>query len=99
MLNFKNLSILHNHHTSVQQLLAQQDIFVVGGCIRDLLLGITHDPKDIDITMSGDPDSIWEAMPFDETTLSRFRTEKFGTMTFLPKANDYEYELTPFRTE
>ncbi len=99
MIQFNKLAILHEHHTFLKELLAQEDIFLVGGCVRDLLLWITQDPKDIDITMSGDPDSIWEQMIFDEEKTSRFRTEKFGTMTFLPKENDYEYELTPFRTE
>jgi len=99
MLQRNNLSALHAHQDYLKQLLAQEDIFVVGGCIRDLLLGITTDPKDIDITMSSEPDTIRDWMNFDDTTTARFRTQKFGTMTFLPKENNYEYELTPFRTE
>ena|GEM_PF-5506748 len=58
MLQRNNLSALHAHQDYLKQLLAQEDIFVVGGCIRDLLLGITTDPKDIDITMSSEPDTI-----------------------------------------
>jgi hypothetical protein len=43
-------------------------------------------------------------MQFDEDTMSRFRTEKFGTMTVIPKNSDcssseINYELTPFRAE
>ncbi len=49
--------------------------------------------------MSWNPDVIWENMIYNEKEISRFRTEKFGTMTLIPKDNDIEYELTPLRTE
>jgi len=101
MLNFENLQNLRSHHEFLSETLQTGNIFLVGGCIRDVLLWITQDPIDIDLTMSGHPDQIREAMKFDEESTSRFRTEKFGTMTLLPKDSKkwVEYELTPFRTE
>ncbi len=107
MLTLKNLWYLKQHNTYLSWILDTQEIFLVGGCIRDLLLNITQDPKDVDFTMHIDPDIARENMNFDEKTLSRFRTEKFGTMTFIPKIDDKKnlswektiYELTPFRTE
>ncbi len=85
MLHFWSLHLLFWHSTILQKLLDQEDIFVVWWAVRDLLLGITTDPKDIDITLSWNPDIIRESMNFDPKMWSRFRTEKFGTMTFLPK--------------
>ncbi len=99
MFLFENLHILDQHKSYLNDIIPHQEIFVVWGCIRDILLWITNDPLDIDITCAWNPDEIWELMNFDETLVSRFRTEKYGTMTFLPKDSPIEYELTPFRTE
>ncbi|MBP7848581.1 hypothetical protein KA013_05265 [Patescibacteria group bacterium] len=45
-------------------------------------------------------------MNFDASKLSRFKTDKFGTMTIIPKEKNIKfgkqkisYEITPFRTE
>ncbi|WP_411169339.1 CCA tRNA nucleotidyltransferase [Clostridium sp. MB05] len=64
--------------------------FMVGGCVRDSLLGIS--PKDYDITTSAKPD----------TTLSLFEKTiptglKHGTVTVIISNN--QYEVTTFRTE
>jgi len=89
-----------------------QDIFLVGGAIRNLLLGIDNDPTDIDFTMAGKPEEIYKKI--DKKWLSHFITEKFGTITLIKKLQggkvtkiqseekNYEtlkYELTPLRTE
>ncbi|MGV2686106.1 polynucleotide adenylyltransferase, partial [Clostridium perfringens] len=63
---------------------------MVGGCVRDSLLGIS--PKDYDITTSAKPD----------TTLSLFEKTiptglKHGTVTVIISNN--QYEVTTFRTE
>ena len=52
MLHFENLSLLHTHHEYLTPLLGEKDFFVVGGSVRDILLGITEDPTDIDITIT-----------------------------------------------
>lgn len=92
MLYFSSLDNLHTHLHTLQNLLKSDDIFVVWWSIRDLLLWITQDPKDIDITLAWDPDTIRESMHFDTDNRSRFRTEKFWTMTFLPKQQCEEKE-------
>ena len=76
------------------------NFFLVGGCVRDVLLGLTNDPKDIDLTLAGEPKSIYNAI--DKTDISHFMTEKFGTMTLIPKdtvMDGVQYEITPLRTE
>ena len=85
MLHFNNLSILFKHLHFTHKTLNVSDVFFVWWAVRDVLLGITDDPMDIDCTLAGDPSDIWDEMQFDETLASRFRTEKFGTMTLLPK--------------
>ena len=85
MLNFTNLHILFKHLHFVHTTLESTDVFFVWWAVRDVLLGRTDDPMDIDCTMAGHPEQIWDGMSFDEMLASRFRTEKFGTMTLLPK--------------
>ncbi|MBU5455512.1 CCA tRNA nucleotidyltransferase [Caproiciproducens sp. MSJ-32] len=66
------------------------DAFIVGGCLRDLLLNIN--PKDYDIATSAKP----------EDTISLFNKTiptgiKHGTVTVV--INNNSYEVTTFRTE
>lgn len=66
------------------------EAYMVGGCVRDSILGIT--PKDYDITTSAKPDD----------TISLFKKTiptglKHGTVTVL--INDNPYEVTTFRTD
>lgn len=74
--------------------------------MRDILLGITQSPHDLDVTLAGQPKSIANAI--DKSDISFFMTEKYGTMTIIPKGNlsdtnepseKLQYEITPFRTE
>lgn len=63
-------------------------------------MGLTENPKDIDLTLAGEPKSIYNAI--DKKDLSHFMTEKFGTMTLIPKDKKMDwvqYEITPLRTE
>lgn len=101
MLHFSRLAHLHTHRSIVQEITPEQDIFIVGGAIRDLLLGISETVTDIDLTGAGDPEQWWECMQLPEAGRSRFRTEKFGTMTLVHKEALPEvcYEITPFREE
>ena len=99
MLHFSRLHTLRKHTTFLSPLLWEKNFFVVGGAVRDLLLWITTDPTDIDLTLAADPDQLRDDMPYDDSQISRFRTEKFGTMTIIPKDTATEYEITPFRTE
>lgn len=100
MLSFDNLSILDAHLAFLAKKLdAKTGVFCVGGCIRDLLLGLTKRPLDVDITMSGNPIELYAKI--DKKDLSHFITEKFGTITLLRKTTygQVKYELTPLRTE
>ena len=61
-----------------------------------------QDPDDIDLTMGGQPSEIYENL--NTSGFSTFITEKFGTITLIPKLEDgshlnIKYELTPFRAE
>lgn len=97
MISFAWLDTLAQQHTTLSAII-KQDLFFVGGCVRDTLLGLTQDPKDIDITCAGDPVKIYENI--DKTNYSHFKTEKFGTMTLIPKEDkNYNFEITPFRLE
>lgn len=67
--------------------------------MREILLGTTKDPVDIDFTMAGNPLEIYENI--DKDGISHFITEKYGTITLIPKDknNELKYELTPLRAE
>lgn len=102
MLHFDKLSILDTHIAFLQKKIKKQNtLFLVGGCIRDLLLWTDNSPIDVDFTMAGKPNDIYTRI--DKVGLSHFMTEKFGTITLIKKASkdkcEIKYELTPLRTE
>lgn len=99
MLHFHNLSILDPHQQFLQTKSWKSDIFLVGWCVRDLLLWLTTSPTDIDFTTAGNPFQLYES--FDKDWLSHFITEKFWTSTFIQQTDPtpINYELTPLRTE
>lgn len=100
MLHLDKLRSLSIHRQHIHDLLPQKSVFFVGGCVRDLLLNIVDNPTDLDLTMAGTPEEIREQMQIDDTTTTRFRTEKFGTMSLLPRdESGISYEITPFRAE
>jgi len=68
--------------------------YIVGGCVRDLLLGTS--PKDWDITTNAKPEEIRKIFP------KNFYENKFGTVTILTNAQDAtlkEIEITTFRKD
>jgi tRNA nucleotidyltransferase (CCA-adding enzyme) len=65
------------------------DAFVVGGSIRDMLLG--RDPLDWDLTTDADPDRLGALFPG-----SRYEN-RYGTVTVTRGGR--EYEITTYRTE
>ncbi len=83
----------------VQQLLATlRDAgyqgYVVGGCVRDLLL--KQKPKDWDITTNATPDKIQELFP------ESFYENTFGTVTVKTVSEDQtlaQVQITPYRIE
>jgi tRNA nucleotidyltransferase (CCA-adding enzyme) len=67
--------------------------YLVGGCVRDLLMDKT--PKDWDIATDAVPDEIIDLFP------KTFYTNKFGTVTVVENENGpiKNVEITPFRME
>ena len=98
MLNFDWLKILDEHIKFLQDKCGTQNLFLVGWCIRDILLDIEKELTDVDFTMAWNPSDIYENIKKDD--VHHFITEKFGTITLIPKENkELKYELTPLRTE
>ena len=64
--------------------------FLVGGCVRDSLLGLT--PKDFDLTTSAKPEEVISL--FERTVPTGI---KHGTVTVIEDGNPVE--VTTFRTE
>lgn len=70
------------------------EAYIVGGCVRDLLLGIS--PKDWDVTTSAKPEEILKLFP------ESFYENKFLTVTVKTGSTDSalaEVEVTTFRAE
>ena len=68
--------------------------YVVGGCVRDVLMNRL--PQDWDIATNANPNEISSAFK------NSFSDNKFGTVTVLTESKDEtlkEIEVTPFRTE
>lgn len=73
---------------------ANFEAYLIGGCVRDILLGKT--PKDWDITTNANPDQIQEL--FEDT----FYTNDFGTVGVVQETDNDSVkviEVTPYRTE
>src|SRR4030043_989863 len=70
------------------------EAYIVGGCVRDLLLN--QKPKDWDITTNAGPEKIQKLFP------KSFYENKFGTVTVITNSKDKALktiEITPFRLE
>ena len=74
------------------------EAYLVGGCVRDLILGNppAGGPKDWDITTNATPEKIQELFP------NSFYENKFGTVSVVTGSEDPRIraiEITPFRVE
>jgi poly(A) polymerase/tRNA nucleotidyltransferase (CCA-adding enzyme) len=70
------------------------EAYVVGGCVRDLIMG--QKPKDWDITTNARPEKIQKLFK------KSFYENKFGTVTVITNSKDKTLktiEITPFRLE
>jgi len=103
MISFDKLVILNKHINYLNGKINKnktnkKSLFIVGWWIRDLLLGIVAEPDDVDATMGGEPTNIYKKI--DKTNISHFITEKYWTITIIPKEDkNIQYEITPFRKE
>lgn len=78
------------------------EIYVVGGCVRDSILGIT--PKDIDFCTNATPEQMrWVSRfinYYSHMEVEIIPTgEKFGTLTFRFPEFDEQYEITVYRSD
>ena len=69
-----------------------KEAFIVGGCVRDSIIGVT--PNDYDITTSASPDEIMDI--FKEYRIIETGI-KHGTITLIK--NNSEYEITTYRID
>jgi len=99
--HFSSLRILRKHHHFLKKKMWTSDFFLVWGCIRDIILWLNKSPEDIDFTMPWNPLELYESINKD--WVSHFITEKFWTITLIPKnqkkGKNLKYELTPLRAE
>lgn len=107
-LHFSNLQKLHSHGEFLQKSCWLENFFVVWWAVRDLLLGHKITVDDIDITMSGEPNTLWEIIKQHTKkqgdTINKeiqwtdkvdiFRTEKYGTMSILRHISDTDQDVT-----
>ncbi len=73
---------------------AGYEAYLVGGCVRDLLIG--RKPKDWDVTTNAKPEDIQRVFP------ESYYTNDFGTVGVLRETEDESLkiiEITPYRTE
>ena len=99
-MHFQHITYLDKHLKSVASHAGKQQLFVVGGAVRDLLLGINAEPKDIDLTLMADPEVLYRDLQIlSRDDYSLFRTEKYGTVTLIEKSEEITFEFTPFREE
>lgn len=88
-------TLIPDHVTSIVQTLTEagHKAYIVGGSVRDVLIGLT--PKDWDITTDALPDTIQEFFPD-----SAYEND-FGTVAVKVRFEDYVeiIEVTTFRTE
>jgi tRNA nucleotidyltransferase/poly(A) polymerase len=88
MLNFNNLDQLTHHDKYLKTIFGQKKFFFVGGMIRDLLLDRETNMDDVDVTMGGTHEAIKTLIHTNnKEKFSFFDTEKYGTMTIIPKVN------------
>lgn len=70
------------------------EAYLVGGCVRDLIIG--REPKDWDVTTNANPEQIQATFP------DSFYTNDFGTVGVLRETENERLkiiEVTPYRTE
>lgn len=79
----------------LNKLHTKYEAYIVGGCVRDLLLNKT--PKDYDITTNATPEQIKEVFKNKDYTLINNNGEKHGTVTVRYKKENYE--ITTYRLD
>ena len=74
----------------------KKELYLVGGCVRDMLLG--KEPKDYDLTTNATPDEVKEIC--DKLKLQYFDSGiKHGTLTIIDDFYKMSYEITTYRVD
>ncbi len=78
------------------------EAFLVGGCVRDLLMG--KSPKDFDVTTNAKPDEIVKLFESEENPLKVVYENMFGTVAIIFEEEELsshvrQIEITPYRRE
>lgn len=74
----------------------KKELYLVGGCVRDLLLGKT--PKDYDLTTSATPEEVKEIC--EAMHIKTFDSGiKHGTLTVIDDFYNQSYEITTYRID
>ena len=89
----RDFNIPQNVKDLLNKLHTKYEAYIVGGCVRDLLLNKT--PKDYDITTNATPEQIKEV--FKGYALINNNGEKHGTITV--RYNNENYEITTYRLD
>ena len=91
ILNYLNI----DDYAALQDIFKDHELYLVGGCVRDILLG--RSPKDFDFCTDLTP----EDMIALSAAHSRFEVIptglKHGTVTLHSKLSNTSYEITTFR--
>ena len=75
---------------------ARKELYLIGGVIRDLLLG--KEPKDYDLTTNATPDEVKQIC--DKIGLKYFDSGiKHGTLTIIDNFYGQSYEITTYRVD
>jgi poly(A) polymerase/tRNA nucleotidyltransferase (CCA-adding enzyme) len=82
------------------------EAFLVGGCVRDLLMkqikNVSREPKDWDITTDADPEQILSV--FEQNNIKTVYENQFGTVSVIFEdeplnSSVREIQITPYRTD
>lgn len=74
----------------------RRELFLVGGCVRDMLLG--REPKDYDLCTNATPDEVKQIC--EAMHLKTFDSGiKHGTLTIIDEFYGQSYEITTYRTD
>lgn len=89
---------LNKIHRAVQEVFGNEQVYSVGGCVRDTLLG--HTPKDYDFCTQLDPDKI-EALIKKAGRRAYLTGKRWGTLGFKVEVDGkwHFIEVTTFRKE
>lgn len=77
MITLQYCANLFKHHDFLTDHIGHENHFIVGGALRDILLGLSTDPTDIDVTLATTPEQLLKTLTIDQEKTSMFSTEKF----------------------